>query len=89
MSRFARKSAMGALRTTDRLKAIEDQLKAKAGGLGDKARLGWDPTYWLSDKRAKAEEHLKKHRKKVANQIEKVETAAKNLDSKSRDVKQS
>lgn len=70
-----------------RLKAIEDQLKAKAGSLEDKARLGWDPTYWLSDKRAKAKERLKKHRKKVANQIEKVETAAKKLDSKSRDVK--
>jgi chromosome segregation ATPase len=70
-----------------RLKLTADRLKSKTSALEAKARMGWNPSYWLSDKRSDAKAQLKKHRKKVERHLEGVDGADKERRRVVREVK--
>ncbi|MBZ2195395.1 hypothetical protein [Occultella gossypii] len=71
-----RQTEKDALRLSDGLVAIQEQLTAiksewdraseRTPGLIKKARLGWNPSYWMSDSRRSARSHLREHLQSVA-----------------------
>jgi hypothetical protein len=60
---------------SSRLEATSRLLNSKTSSLEDKARMGWNPGYWFSDKRSDAKERLKKHQQEVDRHLQRVHDA--------------